>query len=479
MKVETKDLENRQVQLTVEVPQDKVQAAMRAAARRLGKSTRIPGFRPGKAPYEILLHRLGEDTVFEEALEGLGQEVYRQALEDAALEPFAPGIMEEVISRSPLVLRYTVPLAPEIELGEYRELRIPYEEPEIEDEAVDEAMDELRQSQALIEPAERPAQMGDVLVVDVQVTLREPGEDEPTTLLTEEGVSLLLEEDLDWPIPGIAQSLVGMEAGQERDLEHTFPEDYRSEELRGRVVDVHVKCHEVKSRLVPEWSDELAKNLGDFESLLDLRIKVREGLQEAAERRVREEYAQKVVEAVVDAAKVSYPPTLLNEEINDMLMDLARQLRSQNLSLEDYLKIEGKSEQELYEELKPRAEERLKRALVLGKIVEVEGLTVSDEEIDQEIEAIAEPFGKGAENLRKAFNTPDGRNRIRMRLLTTKAIDRLIAIARGEEIEPAAVAQAEPPETSAESAATSEEAPQVAEQIPQAEPNEAEEKEIE
>lgn len=435
MKLETESLEDRQVQLTVEVPTEQIQSAMKSAARRMSKSTKIPGFRPGKAPYEVILQRFGEDSIFDEALDSLGQDIYLKALEDSEVEAFAPGSLEEVVTREPLVLRYMVPLAPEVKLGKYRKLRKKYEEPEVEDKAVDDAMEELRQRQALIEPADRPAQMSDVVLIDVEGKLLEEAEGE--SLVNRKGLSLLLEETTDWPFPGIVEHMLGKSAGDELEVEHTFGEDYPEESLRGKRASFHISCLEVKSRLVPEWSDDLAKNLGDFETHLDLRIKVRESLHEQAESEAQNTYAGEVIEAIMEDSEVSFPPILLDQEMTDMTRDLARNLASQNLSLEDYLTIEQKTADDLRQELEPQARLRLKRALTLGKIVEVEKLEVADEEVDERVQSFTSALdeSEGTQELKKAFESAESRRRIELDLLTEKAVDRVVSISKGEKIE--------------------------------------------
>lgn len=432
MKVEREDLENRLVQLTVEIPSDRVQSAMRSAARRLSKQTRIPGFRPGKAPYEMILNRFGEDTVFEEALDELGQEIYRKALDESEVEPFAPGTLEEIVTREPLILRYTVPLAPEIDLAAYEEIRVPYEEPEITDEALEDSLEQLRQSRALIEPADRPAEMGDVIIVDVFAELQEPEQDEQTTIVDMKAAEILIEEQTDWPVAGVSQYLIGLEAEAAREFEYTFPEDYTVERLQDRTADFRITCVEVKSRTVPEWSDDLAQTIGEANDLLDLRLKVRESMLENAKREAEAAHARKVIDELVQGSQISYPPMLLNEEVESMRQDMTRRLNSQSLTLEDYLKIEGKTMDELNQELKPEAEERLARALVLGKLVELEQLDVDEQQVNNEIDRMLLPFEDQADELRKAFDHPQGRHRIRMDLLTDKAIKRMVAIAKGE-----------------------------------------------
>ena len=433
LRIETQDLEERQLQLKVEVPPERIEAAMHRAARHLSEHTRIAGFRPGKAPYDLILQKLGEEAVFDEALESLGQEVYKQALADSSLEPIAPGSLEEVVSRDPLVLRYTVPLAPEIDLGSYRDLRLDYEEATVTDEALERVLDDLRQQQALIEPANRAAQMSDVVVVDVHGRLREAPE---SPLLDEHGISVLLAPTTDFPVPGVSEQLVGLEAGAEKTIEHVFPDDYSNEALRGQPAAFDIKIQEVKSRLVPDWSDGLAKNLGDFNDLLDLRVKLRQSLLEQAVRKTDSTYADQVVERVAEAARVVFPPVLLHEELDVMMRDLDRRLRDQRLTLADYLKIEKKTEEELRAELEPRARQHLVRSLVLGRVVEAEGLTVDDAEVDAEIQRMSAPLKEQAESLRKLLDTPTSRHRIQLDLLADKAVRRLSDIARGRAPEP-------------------------------------------
>jgi trigger factor len=433
LKIETQELEDRQVELTVEVPEDRVQAAKRSSAKRLSKDARIPGFRPGKAPYEVILSKYGEEVIFEEALEILGQEAYRESLDDAELDPYAPGSLEEIVSRDPLVLRFTVPLVPEVELGDYREIRIPYEESEVTDEAVESMMEELRQRQALIEPVERPAEDSDIVVLDIHGELLDQEDDEDAELVNQDGVSILVDEETDFPFLGIYEHLMGMVEGDEKTVEHTFPEDYAAEDLQNKHVSFQLKCSGVKSRLVPEWSDDLAKSIGEFEDLLDLRIKVRESLTEQATQEAETAYAEQVMEMVIEGAQVTYPPIVLENEIDHLMRDLEMRLSSQNLAFDDYLKIEGKNAEEIRDELKPAAEERVSRGLVLGQVVEDENIEVGDEEVTQEIERMLEPLGdSGNDSLKEVFDTPEGRNRIGMDLLTKKAMDRLMDISKGE-----------------------------------------------
>jgi trigger factor len=432
LKIETQDLAERQMQLTVEVPDDQIEAAMHRAARRMSQRAKIAGFRPGKAPYEVVLQRYGEEAVFDEALDALGQDVYRQALEASSLDPVAPGALEDVVSRQPLVLRYTVPLAPEIDLGSYRELRLPFDSSAVKDDAVEDVVEGLRQQQALIEPVERPARDSDVVVLDIHGQLSDAAEGEAQVLMDERGLSLLVAESTDFPFPGAAMHLLGLAAGEERHADYTFPADYRNESLRGRKATFDFHCQAVKSRSVPEWSDDLARTLGDFTDLADLRLKVRQSLEVQSLRQAESEYADKVIDAVVTGSKIGFPPVLLRQEVDDTMQDLDRRLKDQHLSLADYLKIEKKDEGEIRQELEPQARRRLERALVLGRVVEAESLDVNEAEVDAALERLLEPLTESTDAVRRTLDTPAGRRRLRLDLLTDKAVARLVQIARGE-----------------------------------------------
>lgn len=433
MKIETKQLEDRQVEMTVVVPDETLEKAKRGAARRLSKNTKIPGFRPGKAPYQVIVNKFGEELVFEEALEALGQEMYREGLEQTEIEPYAPGSMDEIVSQDPLTIRYTVPLTPEVDLKAYKDLRVEFEEPRVTDDDLEDAMEELRQRQALIEPAERPAEPGDLVIVDAYGELAQPEEGEQAVILDAKDLSVLVEQQTDFPVPGMFERYNGMQAEDDVEFDYTFPEDHENEDLRGREAHFKLTCKEVKSRLVPEWSDNLAQNIGEFESLLDLRIKVRESLTEQMEANARAEYSEEVIETLLEQAQITFPPVLLEEEIARMFRDIRARLQGQNLTLEDYLKIEDQTEDELRKEIEPDAILRLKRGLLLGELVEIEDLEVEDSEIEDQIDKIMESLGgDSSADLRTAFEAENSKRRIAIDLLTEKAVDRLIAIAKGE-----------------------------------------------
>ena len=430
MKIETLPEENRTLTLTVEVDDERVQPALRAAARRISKDYRIPGFRPGKAPYEVVVRHYGEKALYQAAIEDLSQKVYQDVLEQEKIDPVGPGEMD-IVELKPMKLKFVVPLRPEVELGDYGALRVEYSAPAVDDAAVQGELDHLREHQAVLEPVERPAQMGDVVTLDAKGFLND-GENPSDFLLADKDVALVLEEKADWPMPGFAALLVGISAGEERKFDLAFADDYVNESLRGQTAHFETTAKEVKSRALPEWSDELAKSLGDYDSLDALRASVREQLEEAARAGVERDYRTKVVEALVAQSTVNYPPTLLTAELDDYIKDFDRRLREQKLTLEDYLKIEGKTAEEFREEVKPQAEARLKRSLVIGKIVENEHVDVTPGEVEERISNLSTPWGDRAAEMRKLLSTDESREMLAIDLLTDKGVDRLAGIARGE-----------------------------------------------
>jgi trigger factor len=432
LKIETEPQENRTLTLTVEVEDERVQPALRAAARRVSKDYRIPGFRPGKAPYEVVLRHYGESALYQAALEDLSQKIYKDVLEQENIEPFAPGEMD-IVELKPLKLKFVVPLAPEVELGNYRDVRVEFTPPEIADQALQDELEHLREHQALLEPVERPAQLGDVVTLDAKAFMNE-GENPSDFLLADEDVALLLDEKADWPMPGFAPQVVGMSVGEQRKFDLAFPDAYANESLRGKVAHFDVKAKEVKLRTLPVWDDELAKSLGDYQDLDDLRAKVRADLVTQATRGLERDYAQKVIDRLVEQATVKYPPMLLEGELDDYLKDFDRRLHEQKLTLEDYLKIEAKSKEQFREEMRPQAEARLKRSLSLGKIVELEKLTVDADEVEARIGQLSTPWGDRADDMRKVLSTDDSRQMLSLDLLTDKAVEYMVGVAKGEPV---------------------------------------------
>ncbi len=439
MTTQIEHLDNHTARLTVEVAADKVQQAMQNAARRIARQVNIPGFRKGKAPYNIVLKYVGPQAVLDEAIEELGNEVYRGALDGSGIEPYAPGNLEHMETDPSMKLTFVVAKQPEVDLGNYRELRLPYEPKEVEDSAVTDAIKRFQEQRAVVEPAARPAQMGDVLKAKISSEVVHPAsesesqEEHKEPYINDEYDNLLLtdekERDL---VPGFSANLVGLSAGESKTFTVVVPED--AEQLANHPIHFTVEVLEVKSRTLPVLNDDFAKTVtnNEIENLLDLRIKVRKDLQDELTRATEADYAEKLLEMLTEQATVKYPEAMVEDYIKDILQDLDQSLRNRGLSLADYMRVQNKDEAALKAEYRETAIKRLKRTTVLSDLVKREQFKVSDEEIDTQIETMSARFGDQVETFRKMLNRPENRRSIAADLVVTRATKRLAEIGKGE-----------------------------------------------
>jgi trigger factor len=426
LNITTEPLENRQLRLTIEVDEEETQKAMQRAARQISKQVNIPGFRKGKAPYSLILQRFGEDTVRKEAAEILIEQVYDEAVKEKNIEAFAPAALDE-LELDPMAFTFTIPLAPTVDLGDYRDYRLKYKQPKVSKKQVQEALEDIRMQNAILEVVERPVEMGDGAVVALTAKAGE------VELLKGDQVHIMVEADSSYPAPGFSEAIVGMAAGDERAFTLALPEDFPREDMQGQEAEFSVKMVEVYDQTIPELDDDLARTVGNFDSLKELEKQVKERLQRTADQEAEQEYAEQVLENLIEKAQIEYPPTLLKSELDDAVKDFEQMIkREAKLSLEDYLRLQNKTMEELQEELEPGAEKRLKRALLLGEVAESEGLDVDEKEIRSQIETMSAPWGVRAEEVRKSLSSDSGQRAVRSRLLANKAVQRLVAIAKGE-----------------------------------------------
>lgn len=418
MKITTEPLENHQLLLTIEVDEERTQQAMRQVARRTAKKVSVPGFRKGKAPYDVIVRRYGEDAVRQEAANMLSQEVYSEALEQEGIEAYAPGVLDELLLR-PLTYKLTIPLRPTVDLGDYRSYRLTHPQVKLRREEIRLALEEVRRQNAVLEPVERPAALDDVVVIDL-VGRTDTGE----IFLEDDNIRIPLSAHSSYFAPGFAEVVVGMEAGEERALVLTLPDDFSREDLRGEEAEFTVKLVETYERVLPELDDDLARTVGNFDSLAELRQHVEQQLQQAAQAKAGEEYAAQVLEEIVKRARVEYPPVMLERQLDEVVKEIEQEVkRKEQLSLDDYLRIQGETMEGLREKLRPQAETRLKRILVLNEVATLEGLEVEEEEMGARVEEISARRGV------KADEVPQ---EVRGHLLIQKAVQRLVAIAKGE-----------------------------------------------
>lgn len=429
MNVTTELRENRQLALTIEVPPDQVEAALAQAAKRLAAKYRVPGFRPGKAPRAVIERMLGKQALYEEVVDQLGQKLYKEALDQQHIEPFGPGEMEDV-TLEPMVFKMLVPLAPIVDLGDYRSVRVPYIAPEVDEHDVEHQLEHIREDQAIIAPAgDGPAEAGMIAKVDIEGTV-----DGQPFISQQKGVTINLypELDRDEDLLDFSAGIIGMTVGEEKTFDLPIPDSERYGEFAGKTGQFQVKLLELQKRELPEFDDALAQTVGDFETLDALKNQIRSEILASKQRQADSEYGDRVIDEFVKMATIEYPPQMVQQEIDALVERTEKRMKDQGMTLDEYLKALNKSVEEYREELRPTAEIRLKRGLVLNQIIRNEGLSVSDDEVTARIEAMAAAYGEQADAARKAFSSEESRHAIHLDMLSSAGVARAIAIAKGE-----------------------------------------------
>ncbi len=426
MKVKAERIENSQVVLEVEVEPEEEERSLEEAYRRLVKRADIPGFRKGKAPRAMFERYIGREALLQEAIERLVPRLLNQAIEEQELNPIAQPEVE-ITQTEPVTFKATVPVSPTVELRSYKEIRIDPEPVEVAEEEANKVIEQLRQQYAPWAPAERPVQPDDLVTMDVEGKVGEESLDK------REDIQYQVLRDFAFPVPGFSEKLVGLEKGKEAEFTISFPADHERSELAGQECWFKVLVSEIKEKKLPELNDEFAKSVSEeFETFDALRERIASNLRSMAEEQARRNYGEKAIDAVVEQAQVDFPPVLVERDIDGLIGEQERELRANKMSLEDYLTRMKMSGEQLREELRPIATKRVARSLVLGKVSEEENIEVGDEEIDGEIETMAQAAGEKGDELREFFKSPIGRRSLQQMLLARNTVKRLVDIASGE-----------------------------------------------
>ena len=394
MKFETQNLDDHQVRLRVEADPQEMEEAKRRAARELASRTRIPGFRPGKAPYQVVVRQFGEDLILDEAIEHLANDLYLEAIDQAGIMPYGPGSLDDIPSRDPLQMDFLVPLHPTVVLGDYRSIKLPYETPQVDEAEIDAVLKDLQERQAILEPVERPVQEGDMVTVLLSAERINLSEGKTNILIRERSAPILVRAEKDssteadapeWPFIGFSRNLVGMKVGDEKSLGHTYTEEGGYQALVGAQAEFRFTVLEIKARRLPVLNDEFATTIGDFANLSELRQNIRKFLEKDALDEYHENYDEEVLEKLVEGCEIHYPPQALEDEIEHTILTLKNRLAKQNLDFETYLKARNLTQEKLEEETRPAAEKRLKKSLVLLEVAKAERIQISPDEFTSEL----------------------------------------------------------------------------------------------
>jgi trigger factor len=380
------ELPGSRVRVDVEVPAADVERGVQRAARGLAREMRLPGFRKGKAPPSLVIQRVGFGAVLEEALRESLPEWYEEALLGAGVSPVGDPDVEIVSAPQaegePLGFRFEIGVRPEAKLGDYRGLEVGRAEATAPEEMVDREVERIRESFAKLEPVERPAADGDVLLIDFEGLVDDKAFEggKADDYLLELGGGQLIE--------GFEDQLRGAGGGESRRVEVSFPDDYQAEQLAGRDAVFNVEVKEVREKILPDLDDDLASEASEFDTLEELRADIREKLAEVVDSRIEQDFRIAAVDAAADAATVELPDQLVADRAAERWGRVERQLAERGMSPATYLQMQNKTREEVIEESKPDAARELRREAVLAAIVEAEGIEVSEEEM---LEALAHP----------------------------------------------------------------------------------------
>ena len=427
MKITQEEAVDRQTVLHIELEDEDLDTWIDRGYRRVVQSTLIPGFRKGKAPRWRVEQVVGRESLLNEVLDSMLPDVTSRAIDEQELD--ASGLPRiELLELEPFTFKATIPLKPEVDLGAYTDIRITEEPVEVTEEAVQERLERLRRSAAPWEPADRPVEFGDMVTIDAA------GKVDGRPILEQHDAVLLLEEDAVRPFPGFSDNLVGLVSDESKEFTLTIPEDFYDSAIAGKEAQFDVAVKEIKSQILPALDDEFAKGIGDgHESLVALHQKVEEELRSETEDAVAEQYRQAVLDALLEGATVQLPPLMIEHEIEHMEADRERTLSRMNVRMDDYLRSVGKTEDEVRDESRTEAIGRLNRTFVLAKVAELNGIEVSDEEVDERLQSLLGDSAGDSDEESPARQPSDELNdSVRRMLLGQKTMDRLVDIARGE-----------------------------------------------
>ncbi len=444
---------DHQLDVTIELGPERTQAAVERAARLVSKKARIPGFRPGKAPIPYILRTFGREAVLSEIIEELSDEVISEALETGNFDVYGRPTLED-IKFDPIQFKLVLPLPPTVELGDYSAIRVEAPEVVVSEADVDVLLEEARQDYMVLQEVDRPAALGDTVIVDIKGTVGD------TVIVDNQDWELILRGENGW-LPGFDEAFVGLAAGDHKEFTLRYPEDSASR-FKGQEVAFSVTVKAVKTKVLPEVNDEFVRSLGNYADLADYRAKKLEEIRQQREAEAEAKLYEAALEALIAQATLAYPKAAVEEVVEEMMQEAESRSRERGYSLLDLLRLQGRTVDGYRAELRPVAEKRLKARLVLTEFARREGITVSADEEQAEVDSVLGRINEADERqaLSDLLSSEAARMFIRRDLLTSKAYARLKAVVTGQVPAAAAaaaetvVAEAEAQEVAAEAGAT-------------------------
>jgi trigger factor len=401
VKTTVTELPESRVRVDAEVPAEEVERSIQRTARVLGRDLRMPGFRKGKVPTPVVIQRLGRESVADEAIRGELGRWYVDAIGAAKIHPVGEpkvDLGDLPAEGQPLTFTIEIGVRPTATLGTYKGVEVARREAVGDDEAVEAQLQELREQAARLETVDEPAAENDFIVMDYRGTL------DGVPFEGGEARDQLIELGSGRLVPGFEEQLTGAKAGEERTITITFPDDYGAEHLAGRAAEFAVTVNEVKRKELPELDDEFASDAGGFDTLDELREDIASKLREAHETRAAGEFREAVVDAVVEEATIEVPDALVEARAGELWERMMHSLGHQGISRENYLRIAGKTEEEILAEARPDAEQAIRREAVVAAVIEAEGIEATDGDVLDALQGPAAREGTTPEKLRERLD---------------------------------------------------------------------------
>ena len=425
MNVKSTERTGNEVTVVVEIDKDLMESGVNKAYLKARKSIQIPGFRKGKAPRKMIEAMYGAHVFYEDGLEEIFPEVYDAAI--AKQEGFKaigrPSLTDMQIGEDNVVtLTLTTEVYPEVTLGQYKGLEVEKAEASVSDEQVQAELDRMAQNVASTETVERPAQMGDTANIDFE------GFDNGVAFEGGKGDNFDLKLGSGQFVPGFEEQIVGMTTGEEKDIDITFPEDYHAE-LAGKAVVFHVKLNKLSETNVPEQDDEFAKDVSEFDTLDALKADIRAKALEQAQKQADSAFENAAVEKAAENTTVDMPKALVEAELDTQMERFAYQLQMSGFSIEQYAKMMGGDMATMREAFRPAAEKQAKISVTLEQIVKAEGLTVTDEEIEEEFASLAKQYELDVEKVKEMVPMGELTGSLTTRKAVKLIVDNAVAVA--------------------------------------------------
>ena len=420
MNIKSIEKNGNQATIVVEIDKDLMESGVNKAYLKARKSILIPGFRKGKAPRKMIEAMYGAHVFFEDGLEEIFPQVYEEAVVKQDVKAVGrPNLTDMQISEDNVVtITLTTDVYPEVTLGQYKGMEVEKAEAEVTDAQVQAELDQMAQNVASTETVERAAQMGDTANIDFE------GFDNGVAFEGGKGENFDLKLGSGSFVPGFEEQVVGMSAGEEKDIDITFPENYQKD-LAGKPVVFHVKVNKVTVTNVPQQDDEFAKDVSEFESLEELKADIRAKALERAQKQVQSAFEQACVDKAAENTTVDMPKALVEAELDNQMERFAYQLQMSGYTMESYAKMMGGDLNTMRNAFRPAAEKQAKVNVTLAKIAEVEGITVSEDEMNAEFEKLAKQYELEVEKVKSMVPAEE----IKASLETRKVIDLLTSSA--------------------------------------------------